>query len=156
MSRGEAGGRTGTLVLQASSRGGAGLGGWSAGLGQGDSSESVPLPTRHQLLEDARRKGMPFAQWDGPTVVSWLEVGLRGPLGPWGGGHSQPVSPGPGALPPQGQGRGTWEVEPMPPGAWRGSGTRHPEPRAPSGGPRSEAPRGLGSPHVLGPQIFHP
>ncbi|XP_025776811.1 liprin-alpha-4 [Puma concolor] len=34
------------------------------------SVRSVP----HQLLEDARRKGMPFAQWDGPTVVSWLEL----------------------------------------------------------------------------------
>lgn len=57
---------------------------------KGKTSESVvPLPARHQLLEDARRKGMPFAQWDGPTVVSWLEVNLdrgsvslhRGPVG---------------------------------------------------------------------------
>lgn len=40
-------------------------------------SESVVvLPERHQLLEDARRKGTSFAQWDGPTVVSWLEVNL--------------------------------------------------------------------------------
>uniref|UniRef100_A0A9L0KIA5 SAM domain-containing protein n=1 Tax=Equus asinus TaxID=9793 RepID=A0A9L0KIA5_EQUAS len=39
----------------------------------GGQAEKKPK-TSKKLLEEARRQGLPFAQWDGPTVVVWLEL----------------------------------------------------------------------------------
>ncbi|TKS70520.1 Liprin-alpha-1 LAR-interacting protein 1 [Collichthys lucidus] len=42
----------------------------------GPAEKNRKLQKKHELLEEARRQGLPFAQWDGPTVVVWLEVRL--------------------------------------------------------------------------------
>ncbi|XP_074853555.1 liprin-alpha-1 isoform X4 [Carettochelys insculpta] len=46
------------------------------GLGKlgGQAEKNRKLQKKHELLEEARRQGLPFAQWDGPTVVVWLEL----------------------------------------------------------------------------------
>ncbi|XP_039503530.1 liprin-alpha-1 isoform X4 [Pimephales promelas] len=40
----------------------------------GPAEKSRKLQKKHELLEEACRQGLPFAQWDGPTVVVWLEL----------------------------------------------------------------------------------
>ncbi|NXR33393.1 LIPA1 protein, partial [Zosterops hypoxanthus] len=40
----------------------------------GQAEKNRKMQKKHELLEEARRQGLPFAQWDGPTVVVWLEL----------------------------------------------------------------------------------
>ncbi|XP_070085837.1 liprin-alpha-1-like isoform X4 [Equus caballus] len=40
----------------------------------GQAEKNRKLQKKHELLEEARRQGLPFAQWDGPTVGVWLEL----------------------------------------------------------------------------------
>ncbi|NXE20564.1 LIPA1 protein, partial [Ardeotis kori] len=40
----------------------------------GQAEKNRKMQKKHELLDEARRQGLPFAQWDGPTVVVWLEL----------------------------------------------------------------------------------
>ncbi|XP_026233466.1 liprin-alpha-1 isoform X9 [Anabas testudineus] len=61
--------QAGTPEAESSPKDGLGMG----TLG-GPAEKNRKLQKKHELLEEARRQGLPFAQWDGPTVVSWLEL----------------------------------------------------------------------------------
>ncbi|XP_013918455.1 PREDICTED: liprin-alpha-1 [Thamnophis sirtalis] len=62
-------GQVSALEAESSTQDGLGLG----KLG-GQAEKNRKLQKKHELLEEARRQGLPFAQWDGPTVVVWLEL----------------------------------------------------------------------------------
>ncbi|XP_072320859.1 liprin-alpha-1-like isoform X1 [Eucyclogobius newberryi] len=62
-------GQAGTPEAENSPKDGLGMGTLS-----GTAEKNRKLQKKHELLEEARRQGLPFAQWDGPTVVVWLEL----------------------------------------------------------------------------------
>ncbi|XP_039651756.1 liprin-alpha-1 isoform X19 [Perca fluviatilis] len=61
--------QAGTPEAESSAKDGLGMG----TLG-GPAEKNRKLQKKHELLEEARMQGLPFAQWDGPTVVVWLEL----------------------------------------------------------------------------------
>nr|XP_023420510.1 liprin-alpha-1-like [Cavia porcellus] len=40
----------------------------------GEDEKNRHLQKKPELLEEAQRQGLPFSQWDGPTVVEWMEL----------------------------------------------------------------------------------
>ncbi|XP_030018865.1 liprin-alpha-1 isoform X6 [Sphaeramia orbicularis] len=66
-------GQAGTPEAETSPKDGLGMGTLSGPAEKNRKLQKNPK-TGHELLEEARRQGLPFAQWDGPTVVVWLEL----------------------------------------------------------------------------------
>ncbi|XP_044214036.1 liprin-alpha-1 isoform X1 [Thunnus albacares] len=65
--------QAGTPEAESSPKDGLGMG-TLGGPAEKNRKQQKNPKTGHELLEEARRQGLPFAQWDGPTVVVWLEL----------------------------------------------------------------------------------
>lgn len=65
--------QAGTPEAESSPKDAAGMGTLSGSAEKNRKLQKNPK-TGHELLDEARRQGLPFAQWDGPTVVVWLEL----------------------------------------------------------------------------------
>ncbi|XP_075934758.1 liprin-alpha-1 isoform X6 [Anarhichas minor] len=66
-------GQAGTPEAESSPKDGVGMGTLGGPAEKNRKLQKNPK-TGHELLEEARMQGLPFAQWDGPTVVVWLEL----------------------------------------------------------------------------------
>ncbi|XP_039651736.1 liprin-alpha-1 isoform X2 [Perca fluviatilis] len=65
--------QAGTPEAESSAKDGLGMGTLGGPAEKNRKLQKNPV-TGHELLEEARMQGLPFAQWDGPTVVVWLEL----------------------------------------------------------------------------------